>query len=298
MKRFLPFLFLISCGTMREDLPPKKEVQSINLPEVKIDGSLSRQHQEEKPKLTREELLSPLFQTLDLFCEEKEIFDEPRGEGPGIQQDGMLRSKWFKAYMSGKHFFKFIQEDSGYIGNYSVYGKKNTPLPPMVCPDLITDTLERTSGTWYRADPKNPGRDIGILEIRDHAKEEGFDVRRIFELIAYMKTHPENFEFVFEGIGPKVGRVKELRSWMKDRGVSVGDIVVVSGKAPWDLSGISHQHSMFVRELDSSGMVKFIVGNSDWVQKRSLAIEVSRAPKRRVIAVIRLTDQFLEGLRK
>jgi len=157
MRSIFLFLALISCGTMKEDLPPKKPTTTINLPEMRVEGSLEPLIKESLvPIKSREELLSPLFQTLDLFCEEKPNFDEPRGEGPGIQQDGELRPKWFKAYMSGKRFFKFVQEDSGYIGNYSVYAKNNAPTPFQVCPDTIVDALERTAGTWYRPDPKKP----------------------------------------------------------------------------------------------------------------------------------------------
>lgn len=300
-KCFLVLLLLACAGT--ETAPVNKP---ILLPEVKVDGTLNKIPQPDKiierPKLSREKLLKPIFETLDKFCEDKNLFDEPRGEpafdplNPNeTQEDGSLRPHWLQAYLHGRRSYYFNHPE--HISKYYVFGKNTTPLPPMVCPDFIVDTLERSSGTWYRSSYTNPGRDIGKLEIRETAKAQGFDVRRVLEFVNYLRTQPENYQFIYDGWGAKVGKVKTLKIWLKEKDVQLGDIIIIQGRAPWDLEQGWHNHSMIVSELDKDGQVSYITGNSDWVMKRKLEYEVARAPKRRVKYIIRLTDHLLENLK-
>lgn len=286
---FLPLLF--SCSEAKAP-----EHKLITIPDVLITGTLTPELKE--PSLTREELLKPLFSTLDIMCQEQLPFDEPKHEIG--QQDGSLRSRWENAYFNKRGSYWFNED------KYYVYGKGKAPRPPEVCIDFVVDLLERTSGTWYQ----NNKRVIGKLDIRGSMNERGLYPRRATDLVEYFKSQPENYKFIFAVDdpqfaplnywgGPKVTPVngpEGLREILKSLDVQVGDIILISGKAPWDHGAEEHHHSMVVKSLDT-GWVNTIVGNDAWVREKDLAIEMARAPKRKVKYIIRLSNKLLETLR-
>lgn len=293
---FLPLMFCCSEAKVPEH-------NTITIPEVLITGTVTPKV-EAPPLLTREELLDPVFTTIKLLEYDQLPFDEPKHEIG--QQDGSLRPRWEKAFLRGDRSFYFNDD------KYYVYTSKGFARPPQVCADFIVDVLEYVSGTWYVPVKKpKPYRSIGSLEIRDSMKAQGLDARRVNELIIYFKSQPENYQFIFAVDdpkdapvnywgGPKVTPVNGtggLKEFLHEYEVQLGDIIIISGKAPWDHGAEIHNHSMFVTGLDKSGMVEYITGNDAWVRKKQINIEMARAPQRRVKYIIRLTDKFLMSLR-
>ncbi len=240
---------------------------------------------EEPPRPTRQQLLDPLLE--QIHQQEKEMlpFDEPKHEF-GKQLDGRLRPAWEAAYKRG-------QPTYNYTGDRYQTMYKGLPFTPQVCADFIVDTIDRVAGTWYMPSLKEPGKTLGRYDVRMHASSQGFDVRRNHELMQFFKANPDKFTIVFEGSGPRPINAKQTREWMKDIGVEVGDIVAIQGKAPWDRGKEIHTHSFFVTTLNDRGEVKNIVGNWVYPVTGTLATEGGRTPLRKVISVVRMTDEFL-----
>lgn len=300
MNKWLLFLpLLIACSDVKAPTVSNKN-QPITNQEVVVTGELHEPKPVHPPlpQPSREELLKPIFDTAALMEWEQLPFDEPKHEIG--QQDGSLRAKWEQAYFNKVGSYWFNDD------KYYVYGKGKSPRPPEVCADFIVDLLERTSGTWYAHNK----RVVGKLDIRSSMNAKGLYPRRVTDLVEYFKSQPENFQFVFAVDdprfaplnywgGPQVTPVygaEGLDEIFKSLDVQVGDIILISGKAPWDHGKEEHHHSMVVKSLDS-GWVKTIVGNDAWVREKDLAIEMARAPKRRVKYIVRLTDKFLGSLK-
>lgn len=297
MNKWLLFVPLMFCCS--EVKAP--EHVTITIPEVLITGQLDTKP---VPVVSREELLNPILTSIKYLAYDQLPFDEPKHEIG--QQDGALRPRWYQAFLRGDRSFYFNDD------KYYVYTKIGFPRPPEVCADFIVDVLEYAGGTWY-VPVKNPHtyRSIGSVEIRDAMKAQGLDARRVSELVTYFKSQPENYEFVWAVDdprfaptnywgGPKVTPVNGtggLKEFLFEYKVQTGDIIFISGKAPWDHGKEIHNHSMFVTGLDSAGLVEYITGNDAWVRQKKIDIEMARAPKRQVKYIIRLTNKFLESLK-
>lgn len=269
-------LFLLSCA--KEPAPQK----------IEIPPPVIEQQQEiviVKPKPTRQELLSPLIDQIRQQEKEMLPFDEPKHEH-GEQLDGSLRIEWQRAYNHRKSFYEFNGD------RYSTM-YKGKPFVPQVCSDFIVDTIDRTAGTWYRSSLKYPGKIKGNYDLRAAMKEKMLDPRRLNELMAFFKSEPENFQFIFEGTGHLTKDTTKLKTWMKSLDVQVGDIIIFRGRVPWDNGREEHNHSMFVTGLDDQGQVQLVTGNPIYPVERTLRVEGNRTPKRRVVYVVRLTDKFL-----
>jgi hypothetical protein len=87
-----------------------------------------------------------------------------------------------------------------------------------------------------------------------------------------------------------VGEFKAAKLWTKEKGLQVGDIVIISGKVPWDDE--EHNHSFFVSRL-KNGEVDKVSGNPGRPKTTTFEVEAARAPKRQITSVIRMTDAFL-----
>jgi hypothetical protein len=296
MKNWLLLIFLlVACSDAKAPTVSNKHPE-ITTPEALIVGEIHKP----LPSLpSREELLKPVFDTAALMEQEQLPFDEPKTEIG--QQDGSLRAKWEQAYFNKVGSYWFNDD------KYYVYGKGKSPRPPEVCADFIVDLLERTSGTWYA----NNKRVIGNLDIRGSMKKQGLYARRVNELVDYFKSQPENFKFLFAVDDPQFAPTNYwggpqvtpadgeggLKEFLLASGVQVGDIIIISGRAPWDHGKEIHNHSMIVSSL-KNGEVDTIIGNDAWVREKKLTIEVARAPKRKVKYIVRLTNEFLLSLRK
>jgi hypothetical protein len=168
-----------------------------------------------------------------------------------------------------------------------------------VCADFIVDTIDRTAGTWYVASLKNPKRTIGRFDMRSEMTALKLNPRRILDLMTYFNANPSKFNVILDnkdGEGPQVGNTLELQKWMNTKNVQYGDMLYIKGRAPWDHGKEVHYHSMFVSGVDKNNNVTSVFGNPGYPVERTLRAEMARAPKRHVIGIVRLTDDFLKLL--
>lgn len=279
MKKFILALMLVlfGCSNSQHNSPSKHSIKGpLVIDQISIEGS----------PYTREELLAPIFSSMIAQENEGLPFDEPRHEY-GMQLDGKLRPYWLKAYFEKKRLYAFT-------GDIYLTMSRNTPLVPQVCADFIVDTLDRAAGTWYNKDLKHPRRYLGKFDFRKQMEDEKYNPRSAGQLINFFKSHPDDFKIIFDGMSDlEVGKVDELKTWFKDNNLQIGDIVIIRGKAPWDHGKEIHWHSFFVTRLDEQGKVSMLMGNAGKPREWTLEREVSRAPKRHVVAVIRMTNHFL-----
>jgi hypothetical protein len=275
--KYLSLLLLLAACSKEVSEPPVVSNKYFEIDEVVIAAEA----------ISRNELLSPLFTSMQKQIVEKLPFDEPLREN-GRQLDGMLRTMWLDAYMHNKKTYALENT------RYRTFGSKTTPLVPQVCADFIVDTIDRAAGTWYADSLKHPKRIVGKFDFRKEVQLADLNPRNVDHLIKYFRTRPNDFEFVFDGDdGPVVGEIIVLKKWFKDK-VQLGDLIIIKGRAPWDRGKSIHYHSFFVTKMNNDEIL--ITGNANFPAEWSLEREVSRAPKRKVVSVIRFTNEFLRKL--
>src|SRR6187399_139470 len=115
---------------------------------------LSLYRERESKKLA---VVQALRSTMRAQIDEELPFDEPYREWG--QQDGVLRYKWRDAYLGGKRRFDLNGD------TYYVYDPEGHPKLPQVCVDFLTDTLERSTGTWWSPLGQPPRRIVGGLDF-------------------------------------------------------------------------------------------------------------------------------------
>lgn len=216
-------------------------------------------------------------------------FDEPMHEIG--QQDGQLRLAWRRAYFDGLRRFRFNGE------MYRVFDSKGRPQVPQVCVDFLTDTLERTSGTWFRSQGEDPGRQAGLF---DFERLEGVTMRRVPGFLDFAANHPEWFEVYTTTARERIEFAQKNRFYRelvaKADDYAVGDIIMIRGFTPWDPS-IMHYHSFFVFEKDPvTGTPMAVVGNAGAPAIRTWEIELRRTPKRSIHHRIRPKLGWLESI--
>ena len=217
-------------------------------------------------------------------------FDEPLREY-GFQLDGMLRSRWLTAYLHHRDKFAFNGD------SYRVFDTKGRPLAPEVCVDFLTDTLERTTGTWYESRGATPGRVVGKFDF-DALGTDRTEMRRVPGFVSFVKAHPEWFDVEDDRshieLGDRLAFFGYLEEHVND--FAPGDAVLIKGKTPWDPAHV-HFHSFFVYESDPvTGMPLVIVGNAGTPSLRSWKTEVRRTPKRTLLSRIRFSTAWLESV--
>jgi hypothetical protein len=218
-------------------------------------------------------------------------FDEPLHEY-GFQLDGSLRRKWLTAYEHHRDRFAFNGDE------YRVFDVKGRPIPPQVCVEFLTDTFERTSGTWFRPRGDTPGRTAGKL---DFGAIEGVDrtlLRRVPGFVDFAKSHPDWFDVEDDEGRIELGDREAFYPYLLDHAndFAPGDAVLIKGKTPWDPSHV-HFHSFFVYESDPvTGMPLVLVGNAGRPSLRSWETEVRRTPKRMIVHRIRPKTEWLERI--
>lgn len=273
-------LIVTGCNSNHKVVPVKSEPkQTVQIEPTTIG-----------PTVNRYKLLYPVFRAM--IQEEKDAlpYDSPR-HANGRELDGFLRPLWEKSYLNKVSDYGF--ENS----KYSVKSKTKALLVPQVCADFIIDTIDLSAGTWYSADTKHPERIVGKFDFRKQIADEKLDPRNAGNLIQFFKNHPDDFEMLYDGEADfEVGDTEKFKSWLFDLKVQIGDIVIIRGKAPWDKGKELHWHSFFITRLDGDGKVAMIIGNAGKPDEWLLEKEVNRAPKRKPISVIRLTNHFLERL--
>jgi hypothetical protein len=241
----------------------------------------------------RQRVVQALRQSMLAQIDEQLPFDEPRREY-GLQLDGRLRSNWLHAYMSGEASYAF----SG--TRYEVFDAKGRPLVPQVCVDFLTDTLERTSGTWFRGRNEEPGRSVGSLDYNPIDMLERAKLRRVPGFLEFARTHPEQFEVLDVPKSERVmlGNRKEfLANLLTHReDYQPGDMLIIRGFTPWDPKEM-HYHSFFVYESDPlSGIPLAVVGNAGRPSVRYWEVEARRTPEREIWHRVRPTTRWLESI--
>jgi hypothetical protein len=236
-------------------------------------------------------VLAPLRRAMLAGVEEGLPFDEPLTEYG--QQDGQLRRFWLRAYLDGKNTYE-INGD-----RYSTFDPRGRPLVPQVCVDFVFDTLERASGTWWRARGDTPGRTAGKLDFGTITNEE---LRRASSFLALAEERSDWFETwtVPESERIPLKATKSLVEYLEAHAADFvpGDVVFIRGYAPWDKPWrprVMHFHSFFVYETDPiTGFPAMLVGNPGRPLLQTWQFEAFRTPDRSIWYRMRPRLEWLE----
>lgn len=259
-----------------------------------LSGSLSLEVDEiRKRAARRQRVVQALRQTMLLQIDEQLPFDEPRREF-GFQLDGKLRANWRHAYTHNRNSYAFNGD------RYRVFDGQGRPLVPQVCVDFLTDTFERTSGTWWRPKGGSRGRDIGALDFNRMDVLTRAKLRRIPGFLAHARENPLDFEIRDVPKGERVPlgeRARFLNYLLENRDeLQPGDMVMIRGEVPWDATEL-HSHSFFIYESDPiSGIPIAIVGNAGRPSVRNWEVEARRTPRREIWHRVRPTTEWLESI--
>lgn len=232
-------------------------------------------------------LLAPQHRAINAMILEALPFDEPRTEEG--QQDGKLRPEWRGAYRLGRAWYEFNGD------KYYVFDREGRPRVPQVCIDFITDTLERASGTWWRAREQQRARVLGRLSF----DEFGIDNRRSVERFTkFAWEHPERFDVYYsmptERIPLRDGDAFFAHLAEHAARYRPGDIINILGLRSDEKY---HYHSFFVYKADPvSGMPIWLAGNAGRPRLRSWYGEMLNAPRRSIQSRIRPRLEWLETL--
>ena len=248
-------------------------------------------HREREARLNR--VVQGLRAAMISQIQEKLPFDEPMTESG--QQDGFLRMKWQSAYTMGQHKYKMNGDD------YYVFDVKGRPLVPQVCIDFLTDTFERSSGTWFTSKGGQRQRQLGKLDFQALAPELP---RRVPDFVEFARRHHEWFDVYDTPPSEQISfrATNAFYSMLKKNTARYrpGDIVVIRGYTPfqrkWEVP-VMHYHSFFVYESDPlTGVPIIIVGNAGRPSLRTWEFEVRRTPKRSIWHRIRPHLFWLEQI--
>jgi hypothetical protein len=213
-------------------------------------------------------------------------FDEPKTEEG--QQDGQLRPAWRRAYLDGRDRYSFNDD------RYWVFDQRGRPHVPQVCIDFVMDTLERSSGAWFRARGEHREFVPGKLNFDSF----NLDNRRSVEtFIAFAAAHPEWFDVT--------ETPPETRVAFYDHQAFFADIYAHRDEyRPFDIvtifglrsDGKLHSHSFFVADRDPvTGMPIAVAANAGRPRIRSWENEMQNAPQRAIRAHIRAKLSWLEA---
>jgi hypothetical protein len=226
----------------------------------------------------RADVVRALSETILAQVEEALPFDEPKTEEG--QQDGKLRAAWKQAYRQGRTHYEFNGD------RYWVFDSAGRPHVPQVCIDFIVDTLERASGTWWRARGEPRQKLVGSLDF------DGFEVenrRSVEAFLRFAESMPRWFEverWSNEQRVPFAFRSKFF-AFLYDRRETFipGDIVIIYGLRD---DGLMHYHSFFIVDADPvTGMPTVVASNAGRPRMRNWETEMLSAPRRGIHARVR-----------
>lgn len=230
-------------------------------------------------------LVRPMLTAIGQMVEWALPFDEPKTEEG--QQDGKLRVEFRHAYLRGSSTYEFNGD------KYFVFDGLGRPRLPQVCIDFITDTLDwATGGSWA---PRGQGRvrTKGALHFASFNMENSRSVEQIAE---FATQHPEWFDVVWLEANERVPLYRRpeffgtlAKTWSRYR---VGDIVFINGLRSDERF---HYHSFFIVERDPvSGMPILLAANAGRPQLRTWEGEMVSAPRRYLVARVRVKTALLE----
>ncbi len=241
----------------------------------------------------RQRVVQALRETMLEQIDEQLPFDEPRYEY-GHQWDGKLRSNWRYAYFHGNDTYAF----SG--TRYKTFDDQGRPHVPQVCVDFLTDTFERTSGTWWRPKGEQPGREVGKLNYDPMDVLLRAKLRRVPGFLQHAREHESQFDVydVPRKERVQLGDRERFVQYLVDHSDTFqpGDVVMIRGFTPWDPKEM-HYHSFFIYEIDPlSGIPLAVVGNAGRPSVRYWEVEARRTPKREIWHRIRPKTEWLEAI--
>ena len=207
-------------------------------------------------------------------------------------ENGFLRRDWERAYFGGAK--RFTSRDR----KFDVYNPEGRPIPPQVCIDFISDTWERSAGSWYEpmsGDPlaPHPKRELGPINLRQADLKNR---RSVHNFVHFTKHHPELFD-VWDL--PKKERVPfekrdafyEYLAKNPDQ-FRPGDVLILYGTKE---GGRPHYHSLFIFEVDPvTGVPTRVAGNAVFPREQTLEGIMQISPKRSIRHRIRLLRPWLE----
>lgn len=203
--------------------------------------------------------------------------------------DGALRPLWFDAYRRGQTMFS--HQGRG----YPVYRSDGIAWPPQVCVDLVLETYERTSGTWYRPRGQPPERIVGRLDF----DAEGITNRRgVLAFGTFAESSPGLFEYEKLEDRNRIpfAKRKEFFAYLLEHAddFGPGHVVAIQGKKR---DGHIHQHAIFVETTDP--VTGFPYGLFDQMKKprrRTWEGIMAEAPARSLYYHVRPTDKIWRAM--
>lgn len=225
---------------------------------------------------------------IDDMVDEGLRFDRPI-DAEDHFQDGVLRPLWRDAYRRGQTGF-------GHDGrSYPVYMADGRPSPPQVCVDLVLDTYERTSGTWFRPRGEAPERVVGRLDFN----ELGIKNRRgVIAFGDFAESNPSLFTFRRFEPAERIpfGRRKEYFANLVKLADSFGPahVVAIQGRKR---DGYIHQHAIFIETVDPvTGFPHGLFDQMKRPRRRTWEGIMAEAPARSLYYVARPTDRILRAM--
>ncbi|MBI5532247.1 MAG: hypothetical protein HY898_06015 [Deltaproteobacteria bacterium] len=225
---------------------------------------------------------------LDEQLDEALRFDRPEGV-KHAELDGKMRPVWYDAYRRKQPYFSYDDV------SYPVWDAKGRAWPPQVCVDLVLDTFERASGTWFTSKPDEPKRVVGGLDFDAY----GIPNRRAvlaFELFA--KSKPDLFETTrFQGAEriPFSERAKFFDYLVEHADeFHPADVVAIQGRKK---DGLIHQHAILIESLDP--ITGFAYGLADQMKRprrRTWEGIMAEAPLRSLLYRVHPTDRVFEAI--
>jgi hypothetical protein len=225
----------------------------------------------------------------ELMEAERLKFDEPIVEEG--QQDGEVRRQWWRAYRNGRDRFTI----NGH--RYSVFDSEGRPYVPQVCVDFLVDAIDRYGGSWYGTRDEPRRRTPGLIDLRQHAKDQGYDLRLVAHMQRMAREHPAIWDILEIAPDDRVPFRKRAQFHERLRdfpgGLREADIVVIYGLRD---DGRNHYHSFFVHQTDPiSGVPILFSENAGYVRVRVIDEIMRAAPKRSIKARLRLSTEWVRA---
>lgn len=225
----------------------------------------------------RRRAVASLQTTVGQMVAERMPFDRPRKAEDHLS-DGQLRPQWEWAYRRGS--FDFSYEEQG----YAVFDRDGMPHPPQTCVELILDTYERASGTWYRPQGQPAEKVIGGIDFA------AIGVVNRSGVLAFEKFAEEQDElFVHQRFPERIAfrdrdaffqNLVEKADWF-----APGDVVAIQGPKP---DGYVHQHAILIEDVDPmTGMPYALFDQMKRPRQRTWEMIMAEAPLRALLYHVR-----------
>lgn len=213
---------------------------------------------------------------------ERMPFDRPRSAEDHLS-DGQLRPQWEWAYKRGH--IGFAHEEMG----YAVFDREGRPHPPQTCVELILDTYERASGTWFRplGEPREKvigGVDFSVLGVQNRAGVLAFE-RYAGERDDLFVAQRFPDRVVFRDRAAYFANLVEKADWFRP-----GDIVAIQGPKA---DGYVHQHAILIEDVDPiTGMPFALFDQMKHPRRRTWEMIMAEAPLRALLYHVRPRDEL------